>query len=127
MPNHNHEFLPFKSLLEFNNAENQTPLLVTAKYKNINCVKLLYNEGANLHALDNKMQNALHYSIHACSEDLIKFFVDKDPDFRLRKEKNIYDKKPVDHEHAPIFMKWLYTIWDAVEGNISNLVIMYVK
>ena len=58
---------------------------------------------------------------------MIKFFVEKDPDFKLRKEKNIYDKKPIDLENALQFMKWIYTIWDAVEGNIHGLVMQYVK
>lgn len=58
---------------------------------------------------------------------MIKFLVNKDSKFQLRKEKNIYYKIPMEQEKAPRFMTWLYTIWDAVEGGMDKLVNTYIK
>lgn len=90
-------------------------------------VNMLFDYGANIYTVDNKMQNVLHHSILNENENLIKFLVAKDQKFQLRKEKNIYDKIPIDLEKAQMFMTWLYTIWDAAEGGILNLVQTYIK
>ncbi|CDW82442.1 ankyrin repeat [Stylonychia lemnae] len=121
------DLLKLKDVIEFTNNDNQTPLFVAAKYNNLNCVNFLFENGANLYAIDNKMENILHNAIHNENEELIKFLVKKDEKFLLRREKNIYDKIPIDLEKAQQFMTWLYTIWDAVEGGIINLVASYVK
>eukprot|EP00347_Sterkiella_histriomuscorum_P011912 403370620 len=120
-------YLNLSDVLEFTNNVNQTPLFVAAKYNNLDCISFLYDHGANIYTVDNKMENVLHYAIYNENEQMIKFLVNKDSKFMLRREKNIYDKIPIDLEKAQKFMTWLYTIWDAVDGGISNLVASYVK
>ena len=42
-------------MIEFTSKESLTPLLLAAKYNNLNCVAILYEEGANIYAVDTKM------------------------------------------------------------------------
>jgi len=63
-------------------------------------LNMLFDYGANIYTVDNKMQNVLHHAIQNENEELIKFLVSKDQKFLLRKEKNIYDKIPIDLEKA---------------------------
>lgn len=58
------DYLKLLDVIEFTNNDNQTPLFVAAKYNNLNCVTFLYENGANIYAVDNKMENILHYAIH---------------------------------------------------------------
>lgn len=117
----------FDDLKEFSNKDCLTPLLLAAKYNNMGCITMMFEEQANIYATDNKMQNVLHYAIHNENEQMIKYFVSKDPKQRLRREKNIYGYIPIDLEKAQKFMTWLYTIWDAANGNMVNLVQKYIK
>ena len=120
-------FSPLSSMLEFTNRDSQTPLLLAAKYNNLPIVTLLHDEGANLYSTDALMQNVLHYAVLNRNEPMIRFCVAKDDGFRLRREQNIWGRIPLDLEEAAQYMTWLYTIWDAVNGNIPSLVSKYVK
>ena len=58
---------------------------------------------------------------------MIKYLISKDDKFKLRKEKNIKGKIPMEIEKADSFMSWLYTIWDAVSDNMTVIVQQYIK
>lgn len=104
-----------------------TPIILSSKFNNFGCVSLLVDHGCTLYCVDNKMQNVLHYAIFNENEQMIKFFTSKDDKFLLRKEKNIYGQIPMELEKAQKFMTWLYTIWDAVNNNMTTLVQKYIN
>ena len=59
---------------------------------------------------------------------MIKYLVSKDNLYKLRKEKNVFNKIPLELEKAKNFLTWLYTIWDAAaEGNLGNQIQYYIK
>lgn len=104
-----------------------TPTLLAAKFNNYQCLTLLVDNGADLYVVDNRMQNVLHYAILNENENMIKYLISKDQKFQLRKEKNVCGLIPMELEKSAKFMTWLYTIWDAVNGGMTQLVIKYLN
>ena len=120
-------FIQKDSVLEYQNKESMTAILLAAKYNQLDCVMNLFNEGARIYDSDNKMQNVLHYSIINENEQLIKFFIENDGKQILRKEKNYQGQIPIDLEQAKQFTTWLYTIWDCVASNMTSLITKYIQ
>ena len=75
-----------------------TPVVLASKYNNLLCAILLVDDGANIHVVDNKMQNVLFYAITNENEKMIRYFISKDEQGMLRKEKNWNNKTPMDLE-----------------------------
>ena len=48
-------FIKYTNLIEYSNKDSMTPVIIAAKYNNFNCVISIVEDGANIHAVDNKM------------------------------------------------------------------------
>lgn len=68
----------YENVLEFTNLDSMTPVILAAKYNNLLCAIMLVEEGANIHVVDNKMQNVLFYAIMNENEKMIRYFISKD-------------------------------------------------
>ena len=55
--------LTFEESLELTTLEGLTPFLLAAKYGHLDVLKYLHGVGANIFAVWNKVQNALHYAV----------------------------------------------------------------
>lgn len=91
-------FLTTQAHLDFTNRENMTPFLVAAKFNKLDCMIYLAELGCNIFITDTKMQNPMHYAIINENDEMIKFLVSKDDNSKMRKDKNIFNKMPVELE-----------------------------
>ncbi|CDW82347.1 ankyrin repeat [Stylonychia lemnae] len=102
-----------RDIFDFTDNQNMTPLLIAAKNNNLEIVKFLVKEGANLYVYCSQLQNCLHYAVINQNSEMIKYLLFSDVEGQiLRNECNYRNQKPENMDTQKKYVNLFQNIWD---------------
>ena len=109
-------YMTLEHHLEFRNSSNFNAFLVAAKADNIDILRVLHEEGANVYGQCTKFQNALHYATINDNEEMIKYLISVDAEKGwLISQEDVKSKKPRDYDFKKRYGMGIFdNVWNLV-------------